>query len=113
MDNIKNDVYYIKKILENIQAIIGYTKKITYREFINDIKVIDATMFRLIQMIENINHLSKEYKNMHSSIKWGQISGFRNGIVHDYGKTDYNIVYEIISEDIYNLKSILENSLDE
>lgn len=38
------------------------------------------------------------------TIELGQIIGFRNGIVHDYGKTDYNIVYEIISSDIYLLK---------
>ena len=42
-------------------------------------------------------------------IKWGQIIGFRNGIVHDYGKTDYSIVYEIVSKDIYELKENLES----
>ena len=60
-------------------------------------------MFRLVQMVENITHISKEYKDSHKNIKWGQIVGFRNGIVHDYGKTDYSIVYEIVSKDIYEL----------
>lgn len=64
-------------------------------------------MFRLVQMIENITHISREFKEKHSQIKWGQIISFRNGIVHDYGKTDYSIVYEIVSYDIYELKEIL------
>ena len=113
MDNIKNDKYYIMKIVEHIDVIINYTEKLAYQEFVTNIIIIDATMFRLVQMVEQINHLSKEYKTAHSSIKWGQIIGFRNGIVHDYGKTDYSIVYEIISEDIYDLKTALVNSLSE
>lgn len=109
MDNRKNDKYYIEKVIENIDAILLYTKDLKFEDFINDDLVIDATMFRLIQMVENINHLSKEYREKHSNVKWGQIIGFRNGIVHDYGKTDYSIVYEIVSSDIYKLKEEIKN----
>ena len=108
MDNKKDDRYYIEKVIENINAIIQYNMNLSYDDFISDIKGIDATMFRLIQMAENISHISKEYKESHSNIKWGQNIGFRNGIVHDYGKTDYAIVYEIISNDLYILKESLE-----
>lgn len=111
MDNKKNDKYYIEKVIENIDAIILYTKGLEYNDFINNPLVLDATMFRLVQMAENITHISKEYKEVHSNIKWGQIIGFRNGIVHDYGKTDYSIVYEIISCDIYKLKADLEENI--
>ncbi len=51
-----------------------------------DIKTIDATMFRLQQMVEKIKGLSKESKELHKDIPWGDIIGFRNGIVHEYGK---------------------------
>ena len=107
MDNIKNDKYYIDKVKENIDAIISYTANKSYDEFVSDGLLIDATMFRLIQMIENLNQISDEYKQEHSKIAWRQIIGFRNKIVHDYGKTDYNVVYEIISSDIYQLKEEL------
>ena len=104
MDNIKNDKYYIDKVKENIDVIISYTANKSYDEFISDNFLIDATMFRLIQMIENLNQISDEFKQEHSKIAWRQIIGFRNKIVHDYGKTDYSVVYEIISSDIYQLK---------
>ena len=107
MDNIKNDKYYIDKVKENINAIISYTTNKSYDEFVSDGYLIDATMFRLIQMIENLNQISDEYKQEHSKIAWRQIIGFRNKIVHDYGKTDYSVVYEIISADIYELKEEL------
>ena len=96
MDNKKNDLYYVEQILDNINLIIKYTNGLTYEEFINDAMLIDACMFRLVQAAENIKGLSDDFKESHSSIPWGLIIGFRNGIVHDYGKTDYSIVYEII-----------------
>ena len=107
MDNIKSDEYYISKVKENINVIIEYTASKTYDEFVSDGFLIDATMFRLVQMVENLNFISDEYRNKHPKIAWKDIIGFRNKIVHDYGKTDYSIVYEIISSDIYLLKEEL------
>lgn len=104
MDNKKDDKYYVKKILENVDLIIKYTDGLTFKEFTSDENLIDATLFRLVQIAENIKGLSTEYKKAHPLVPWGLIVGFRNGIVHDYGKTDYTIVYEIISNDLPKLK---------
>ncbi len=110
MDNVKDDGYYTEKCIENIDAILVYAGNKSFEEFMNDEMLIDAVMFRLIQMAENITHISSEYKNKHSKIKWGHIAGFRNGIVHDYGKTDYSIVYEIISKDLSELKDEIQGT---
>lgn len=108
MDNRKDDEYYIRNVLENIDIIISYTKGLSYEEFVDDQKNVDSVMFRLIQMAEHIIHISNQYKKEHTNINWGQIIGFRNGIVHNYNKTDYSIVYEIVSRDIYILKENLD-----
>ena len=65
-------------------------------------------MFRMIQLVENIKKISSEFKNSNHNIPWGEITGFRNGIVHEYGKTDYVTVYEIITHDLFLLKDVLE-----
>ena len=108
MDNLKNDRYYVSKANENIQAIQRYIGHKTYEEFISDEELIDASMFRLVQLIENIKNLSDEFKRKNDYVPWGKIMGFRNGIVHDYGKTDYTIVYEIVTQDLNELLSIFE-----
>ena len=64
-------------------------------------------LFRLIQIVENIKKLSDEYKKEHNDIEWNDIIGLRNRIVHDYGKTDYSIVYEVVSTDLPVLKKSL------
>ena len=107
MNNIKNDKYYIKQIVDDINKIIKYTNNVSYDDFIDDEQLMDAILFRLIQMTENIKKLSTSFKEKHNEISWNDIVGFRNRIVHDYGKTDYTIVYEVISSDIPDLKVAL------
>lgn len=108
MDNLKNDKYYIDLAKKDIEKIIQYTKDISYEEFLNDEQLIDAVMFRLVQMVENIKKITNKFKEEHNEIEWNEIIGFRNKIVHDYGKTDYNVVYEVIKEDIQKLKTIFQ-----
>ena len=111
MDNKKTDNYYFKKAIDDINAIEKYFDNKPYDEFINDSMLIDAVMFRLVQLIENIKKISLIFKDEHPEIKWGDIIGFRNGIVHEYGKTDYTIVYEIISSNLFELKELFLKSM--
>lgn len=104
----KTDSYYIEKALVEIETIIEYTRNLSFEEFMSDIKTIDATMFRLQQMIQHIKDISPDFKEKHSEIPWTSIIGFRNRIVHEYGKTDYTIVYEVISTNIYQLKELFD-----
>lgn len=107
----KNDKYYMEKALVEIDAIIKYSKNMSYDEFMQNEQTIDSVLFRLIQLIENIKDISTAYKLEHNEIPWGDIIGFRNGIVHEYGQTNYTTVYEIISRDIYKLKELFESDL--
>lgn len=107
MDNLKNDTYYKEIILKDIDKILQYTKDITYDDFLEDEQLVDAVLFWLIQIVENIKKLSDAFKNNRKDIAWNEIVGFRNRIVHDYGKTDYSIVYEVISNDMVDLKKAL------
>ena len=108
----KDDAFYMEKALDEIEIIIEYTRGLSYEEFMSDGRNIDATIFRLEQMIEHIKHLSPEFQQKHSNIPWGDIIGFRNGLVHEYGKTEYTTVYEVVSKDIYELKELFENNIN-
>ena len=111
MDKIKDDNYYIQKALIEIKIIIEYSNGLDYTRLISNRRNLDAIIFRLEQLIEQVKNLSNEFKAKHSNIPWGDIIGFRNGLVHEYGETDYTTVYEVISKDIYELKELFELSL--
>ena len=112
MDNNKNDSYYMQKAISDIEAIEKYAKGIGYEDFVKDEKTLDAVMFRLVQMVENIKKISNEFKEKTMPIvNWGKVSGFRNGIVHEYGETDYTIVYEVITKDIQIIKELFKENM--
>ena len=107
----KDDLTLMEETLTEINWIISYTKDCSYEQFINDQKTIDAVVLRLEQMAEKIKKISPEFKEKHNEIPWGEIIGFRNGLVHEYGSTDFSTVYEVATQDIYQLKELFESLL--
>lgn len=103
MDNIKNDKFYLDKTKKHFERIISVTNKISYDKYIKDVDLQDITMFNLIQISENINKISLEYKDKHKDIPWTDIYGLRNRIVHDYGNVVLDVIYQTISVDIPSL----------
>ena len=108
MASNKNDKYYAEKAVEQINVIDKYVGSKKYDEFISDDQLVDAVLFRLVQLVENVKNISPEFKDKNSQIPWGMIMGFRNGIVHEYGKTDYTIVYEVVTTNLTQLKETLQ-----
>ena len=100
MDNIKNDVYYIRKILKDIKFIIKNTKGITLENLELNEVLCDSILFRLIQISENSVKLTAEFKSKHNDIPWQAIKGMRNKIVHEYGDVELDIVYQTVTEDM-------------
>lgn len=57
---------------------------------------------------EHAYHISDEYKELHSDIPWYMISGLRHRLVHDYDGTNWNIIVEVVFEEIPLLLKQLE-----
>lgn len=49
---------------------------------------------------EQVYALSDEYKAMHSDIPWSMISGLRHRLVHDYDGTNWNIIADVVFEEL-------------
>lgn len=111
MDNIKNNAYYIKKILKDIKFIIKNTDKITLEELEANEVLCDSVLFRLIQISESSIKLSDEFKSEHSDIPWHAIKGMRNKIVHEYGDVEFDVVHQTVTEDIPDICKRLEKLL--
>ncbi len=49
---------------------------------------------------ENVYNLSKEYKDTHDEIQWAMIAGLRHRLVHDYDGTNWNIIADVVFEEL-------------
>ena len=110
MDNIKNDEYYLTKIIEYIDFAINSVSKATREEFNNNEILINAIMFSFIQISEYSNKLSSDYKLSKKDVPWNKIKGIRNVIVHDYDIVDTEIVYTTVINDFPSFKDKIKNS---
>jgi len=83
----------VDDILESARKILDYTDGLSFEDFINDSKTIDAVIRNFEVIGEAANRLPEEFKAKFSQIDWQRIRGFRNRIVHDYFGIDYSIVW--------------------
>lgn len=100
MDNVKNDKYYIEKIIKDLSFILENAGNFTQIQLQNNEILIDSVMFRLIQVSENSDKLTEEFKEKYNTIPWRAIKGMRNRIVHEYGNVDFSVVYQTVQNDI-------------
>lgn len=49
---------------------------------------------------EHAYYLSDEFKENNSEISWSMISGLRHRLVHDYDGTNWNIIAEVVFEEL-------------
>jgi len=102
--NGKNDLIYIKHILESINAISDFSKGIDKEELISS-RLKQSAIVREIEIIgEAAKNISKKTKNRCSDIKWKEIAGTRDKMIHHYFGVDLDIVLAIIKKDIPELK---------
>lgn len=106
MDNTKGNRYYLEKIIADLKFIIKNTHGFTKEQLENNEILVDSIMFRLIQISENSDKLTEDFKTERSFIAWRAIKGMRNRIVHQYGSVDMSVVFDTVKTDI---PALLEN----
>lgn len=104
---MRNDVI-LDKMLNYIEKIEKYSAGMEYDDFIKDDMVVEACVFNLSQLGELANKVDTDFRENHREIPWSQVYGLRNRIVHDYEGVNLKLVWEIIEDDLPELKNMLE-----
>ncbi|MBR0351461.1 MAG: DUF86 domain-containing protein [Clostridia bacterium] len=101
----------IKKMIDYIDKALRYTEKCNFETFSTNEEKIDATIFALSQIGELVKNIDKKTMEKYSNIEWVIIKNLRNKIIHDYEGINLNIIWDIITNDILDLKINLEDIL--
>lgn len=108
MDNVKDDAYYVKKILKDAKYLMEKSVGLTLEQLEDDETLCDSVLFRLIQISENTKKLTEDFKAKNKVIPWRAIIGMRNRIVHEYGDVEFDVVYDTLVQDVPELCKLLE-----
>lgn len=104
---MRNDII-ILKMQGYIEKILQYCTDTTYEDFERNTLLLEACVFNLSQLDELASKVDSSFIDAHPSIPWKQMRGLRNKIVHDYEGVNLSLVWEIISEDLPELKDQLK-----
>ena len=68
-----------------------------------------AASYELAVIGEAIAHLSREFLAQHSGLPTRQAKSLRNLVMHEYFRTDPDILWDTITKDVPNLASALRS----
>lgn len=111
---MKNKEYMsIKKMIDYIDKALRYTENCSFKQFSQNEEKVDATIFAISQVGELVKNVSKETMEQYSNIEWIIVKNLRNKIVHDYEGIKLNFIWDIIINDLPQLKKELIDILKE
>ncbi|MDO8517294.1 MAG: DUF86 domain-containing protein [Nanoarchaeota archaeon] len=105
---MKDNLIYIKHILESIKNIEEFTKGINKEKFSNDNLRQNAVIRQLEIIGEASKNLSEEFKNKYKFVEWKLIAGFRDKLIHHYFGVELERVWNVIEKDLPDLKKKIE-----
>jgi uncharacterized protein with HEPN domain len=100
----KDNVVYLRHILDAINAVEDYTKGITVDDFIRNSMVHDAVIRQIDIIGEAARNISEEFQEQHPSLPWSRMIGIRNKIIHEYFNINMGVVWDTVKEDLPLLK---------
>jgi uncharacterized protein with HEPN domain len=75
-------------------------------------RVLSLALVRLLEIVSDAaGRVSEEVCARHPEIPWSQIIGLRNRLIHGYDAVDYDILWQIITDDLPALVTMLETAL--
>ena len=104
----RNELLFLKDILESISKIGKFSKGLSKEKFMkNELK--QSAIIRKIKIIgEAVKNISNKTKDKYPEIKWRNIAGARDIFIHGYFQVDIERVWDIIQNNLPNLKKQIQ-----
>jgi uncharacterized protein with HEPN domain len=74
---------------------------------------LNLSLVRLLEIVgEAAGRVPGEERARHPDIPWPEIVGLRNRLIHGYDSVDFDILWQIVSDDLPPLIAALEKALE-
>lgn len=109
---MKRDVLiYIKDIIDNMNHAEDFVKGMNYRDFVKEERTNYAVLRCIEIMGEAAKHVPEAIRKKYPDIPWKDIAGMRDKVIHFYFGVHLERVWKVITDDIPQIKPLLERSL--
>lgn len=98
-------------IRESIERIEGYTRGFDLDRFLREPGVQDAVARRLEIIGEAVKNLPADVRAAHPTVRWADIAGLRDVLIHGYFGVSPERVWAVVARDLPALKTDVDRIL--
>ena len=98
--------------LEAIKEIRQYTSGADLENFLSNSMMRFASVKQIEIIGEAANYITEEAKLLFTDLEWKQIIGMRHILVHEYFGTDFDLVWQVIINDLPQLEQKVLKAID-
>lgn len=108
----KDDLVYLRHILDSIEKIQLYLQGVSKEDFDKNSMLQDAVIRQIEIIGEAARNVSEELKGKNPEVPWLMMTGMRNKLIHEYFAVNTSIVWDTIMEDLPVLRKQIQELLD-
>ncbi len=105
---MKEHRIYLLHILDAIEKIERYVKAVSFKEFMKNDEKKDAVVRNLEIIGEAAAKIPSDNRKKYPKVEWRDIIDMRNRLVHEYFGVDFEIVWNVIKQELPLLKKQLK-----
>lgn len=109
----REELVFLDDILECIEKIEAYTENLTEKEFEENSEKQDAVIRRIEIIGEAVKNISKDTKEKYPDIRWREIAGMRDIVIHQYFGVSSGLVWRVATADMLQLKKRIVQMINE
>lgn len=105
---MRDDLVFIRHILDEIHYLQNESQGLTFEDFESN-ETLKRAFSRSLEIIgEAAKNLSEEFKTRHLTVKWKEIAGLRDKLIHHYFGVNWKRVWDVVEKRIPTLKEQIE-----
>jgi uncharacterized protein with HEPN domain len=101
----------VQEIISACENSVQFVEGMTFEQFLKDIKTQSAVQHQILILGEAVKRLSQDVKDKHPKIPWKNIAGTRDILIHCYEEADFEIIWNIVKEQLPKLSPEFDSIL--
>jgi uncharacterized protein with HEPN domain len=101
----------LRHMLDHAKEAVAMVRGRTRVELDSD-RQLNLSLVRLLEIVgEAAGRVPAQERSRHPDIPWPEIVGLRNRLIHGYDSVDFDILWQIVSDDLPPLIAALEKAV--